>query len=158
MRAATSVVGERPALEARGVGAGRQLHDVSLAVHPGEVLGLAALEGQGQEALFEILAGNRKPDRGELVIDGRPVRARHPFDVIRRGVVLVPADRLHALLPQRSIRENIAIPLFNRVGQVGTDRARPRSAPESTRRSAGCRSTPGRRARCAGSRAATSRR
>ena len=118
-RATTSTVGEHPVLEARGIGAGRQLQDVSLAVAPGEVLGLAALEGQGQEALFEILAGNLKPDRGELVIDGRPVRARHPFDVIRRGVVLVPADRLHALLPQRSIRENIALPLFNRIAKWG---------------------------------------
>ena len=144
-------------LEARGVGAGRQLHDVSLAVAPGEVLGLAALEGQGQEALFEILAGDRKPDRGEMVIDGRPVRARHPFDVIRRGVVLVPADRLHALLPQRSIRENIALPLFNRVAKWGPI-SPPRSAAESTRRSAGCRSTRGQRAKCAGSPAATSRR
>ncbi len=119
VRAAAAVIGERPALEARGVGAGRQLHDVSLAVQPGEVLGLAALEGQGQDALFDILAGNRKPDRGDIVVEGRPVRARHPFDVIRRGVVLVPADRLHALLPQRSIRENIAIPLFNRVAKWG---------------------------------------
>jgi ribose transport system ATP-binding protein len=119
VRATAAVVGERPAFEARNLGAGRQLHDVSLAVHPGEVLGLAALEGQGQDALFDILAGNRKPDHGELVIDGRPVRARHPFDVIRHGVVLVPADRLHALLPQRSIRENIALPLFNRIAKWG---------------------------------------
>jgi ribose transport system ATP-binding protein len=118
-RSGTAVVGARPALEARGLGSGRQLDDVSLAVHPGEVLGLVALEGQGQDALFEILAGNRKPDRGELVVDGERVRARHPFDVIRRGVVLVPADRLHALLPQRSIRENIALPLFNRVAEWG---------------------------------------
>jgi ribose transport system ATP-binding protein len=118
-RAETSVVGEQPVIEARSVGAGRQLHDVTLAVRPGEVVGLAALEGQGQEALFEILAGNRKPDRGTIAIDGTPLRARHPFDVIRRGVVLVPADRLHALLPQRSIRENIALPLFNRVTKWG---------------------------------------
>ena len=45
--------------------------------------------------------------------------ARHPYDAIRRGVVLVPSDRLLALLPQRSIRENIAAPLYNRVAQWG---------------------------------------
>ena len=55
---------QRPILEAEHVGAGRQLDDVSLAVAPGEVLGLVALEGQGQETLFDILAGNRKADRG----------------------------------------------------------------------------------------------
>ena len=87
---------------------------------PGEVLGLVALEGQGQETLFDILAGNRKADRGQL-LHRRRNRSRRaiPFDVIRKGVVLVPADRLHALLPQRSIRENIAAPLFNRVAKWG---------------------------------------
>lgn len=115
---------DRPILEARQLGAGRQLDDVSLAVSPGEVLGLVALEGQGQELLFDVLAGNRKPDRGDIAIDGAVVKAAHPYDVIRKGVVLVPSDRLHALLPQRSIRENIAAPLFNRMARWGPIRSR----------------------------------
>ncbi len=119
-RSATAVdVGDTALLEARNIGAGRHLEDVSLAVRAGEVLGLAALEGQGQDVLFDVLSGNRKADRGELVVDGVTVKAHHPFDVIRRGVVLVPSDRLQALLPQRSIRENIAAPLFNRVTRWG---------------------------------------
>ena len=118
-RATAMATDQRPVLEAEHVGAGRQLDDVSLAVSAGEVLGLVALEGQGQETLFDILAGNLRPDRGRLLIDGEAVKAHHPFDVIRRGVVLVPADRLHALLPQRSIRENIAAPLFNRIAKWG---------------------------------------
>jgi ribose transport system ATP-binding protein len=105
--------------EARNLGAGRLLDDVSLSVAAGEVLGLVALEGQGQDTLFEVLAGDRKPDRGELLINGKVVKARHPYDVIRHGVVLVPSDRLHALLPQRSVRENIAAPLFNRISKWG---------------------------------------
>jgi ribose transport system ATP-binding protein len=105
--------------EARSLGAGRLLDDVSLSVAAGEVLGLVALEGQGQDTLFEVLAGDRKPDRGELLVNGRVVKARHPYDVIRHGVVLVPSDRLHALLPQRSVRENIAAPLFNRLAKWG---------------------------------------
>ena len=80
---------------------------------------MAALEGQGQDLLFDVLAGNRRADRGQLLIDGKVIKAGHPFDVIRRGVVLVPADRLYALLPQRSIQENIAAPLFNRVPKWG---------------------------------------
>ena len=120
VRSATAAaIGERPILEAEHIGAGRLLDDVSLSVRAGEVLGLVALEGQGQDTLFELLAGDRRPDRGHLLVDGRPVKARHPFDVIRRGVVLVPADRLHALLPQRSVRENIAAPLYNRVAAWG---------------------------------------
>jgi ribose transport system ATP-binding protein len=117
--AEAAAIGDVPVFEARHVGAGRLLEDVSLSVASGEVLGLVALEGQGQDTLFEVLSGDRKADRGELVVDGRAIRAGHPFDVIRRGVVLVPSDRLHALLPQRSVRENIAAPLFNRIAKWG---------------------------------------
>jgi ribose transport system ATP-binding protein len=98
-------------LTARGIRAGHHLHDVSFELHAGEVLGVVALEGQGQDELFEVLAGSRGPDAGELAVRGRPVRFRHPADAIRAGLVYVPANRLEALLPQRSVRENIALPL-----------------------------------------------
>lgn len=97
----------------------RQDAGVSFEVAAGEVLGLAALEGQGQDRLFEILSGNVRAAGGEILVDGQALRARHPYDAIRRGVVLVPSNRLLALLPQRPIRENIAIPLFNRFGRWG---------------------------------------
>jgi ribose transport system ATP-binding protein len=108
-----------PRLEVRNLAAGRQLEDVSFAVRPGEILGLAALEGQGQDVLFSVLAGQRRPDSGEVVVDGRPLRARTPFDAIQKGVVLVPSDRVTALLPQRSVRENLSAPLYNRVLRWG---------------------------------------
>ena len=105
----------------------RQAAGVSFEVAAGEVLGLAALEGQGQDRLFDILSGSDRAAGGEILVDGRPLHARHPYDAIRRGVVLVPSDRLMALLPQRPIRENIAAPLFNRVlrwGPINTGRER----------------------------------
>jgi ribose transport system ATP-binding protein len=107
-----------PALEVARISAGR-VHEVSFGLRPGEVLGIAALEGQGQEELFDVLAGQRAPEAGELRVGGRALRARHPYDAIRAGVVLVPADRLQALLPQRSVRENVAAPRYNRVGRWG---------------------------------------
>jgi ribose transport system ATP-binding protein len=86
---------------------------VSFGLRRGELLGLAALEGQGQDELFEALAGQRKPEDGEIRLGGRPFSARHPYDAVRRGMVLVPPDRLLALLPQRSVRENVAAPRYN---------------------------------------------
>src|SRR5262249_6409199 len=86
---------------------------VSFSLHRGEILGIAALEGQGQDALFEALPGQQKPDRGEVLAHGKPLRARTPYDAIRQGLVLVPADRLLALLPQRPVAENIAAPRYN---------------------------------------------
>jgi ribose transport system ATP-binding protein len=85
---------------------------ISFELRRGEVLGLAALEGQGQDELFEALAGQRKLEGGELRVRGKGFRPRHPYDSVRRKVVLVPPDRLLALLPQRSVRENVAAPLY----------------------------------------------
>jgi ribose transport system ATP-binding protein len=118
-RAARARSEDAPRLVVRDLLIDRQDAGVSFEVQAGEVLGMAALEGQGQDRLFEILSGNVRAAGGEILVDDRPLRARHPYDAIRRGVVLVPSNRLLALLPQRPIRENIAIPLFNRLRRWG---------------------------------------
>ncbi len=93
------------------------VRDVSFAVRAGEILGVVALEGQGQERLFELLAGDRQPTAGEILVGGRPRQFGSPYDAVREGVVLVPGDRLLALLPNQSVRHNLALPLFNRIRQ-----------------------------------------
>ena len=99
-----------PRLTARNLSSGTKLQDASFDLYPGEVLGVVALEGQGQDELFDILAGSERPRGGELLVDGAPVSFRHPADAIRAGLVYVAADRAEALLMQRSVRENIALP------------------------------------------------
>jgi ribose transport system ATP-binding protein len=106
-------------LEVRNLVVGDDPDGVSFEVRAGEILGVAALEGQGQDLLFDYLAGERKPHSGEMIVAGKPHAPGHPYDAIRSGVVLVPADRMLALLPQRPIRENIAAPLFNRFSRWG---------------------------------------
>jgi ribose transport system ATP-binding protein len=98
--------------------AGR-LHGVSFDLRSGEILGVAALEGQGQEALFDCVAGVTRPDSGEMYLGNAPLTIRRPADAIHSGIVLVPADRVMALLPQRSVRENIVLPFFGRLGRWG---------------------------------------
>ncbi len=106
-------------LAVQGLRSGTKLTDVSFKLRAGEVLGVVALEGQGQEELFEVLAGSRRASGGELRVDGQPMSFRHPADAIRAGLVYVPADRLEALLPQRSVRENIALPFSSRMRDWG---------------------------------------
>jgi ribose transport system ATP-binding protein len=103
----------------RGLACGHLLHDVSFKVAKGEVLGVAALEGQGQQELFDCIAGVRRADRGEVLADGKALSLRHPADAIRAGLVLVPANRLEALLQHRSIRENVALAAFGPLGAWG---------------------------------------
>jgi ribose transport system ATP-binding protein len=99
-------------LEVVNLSGGKNLTDVSFEIKKGEVLGVAALEGQGQDYLFEILAGQAKPDSGEIVVNGQKVTFRHPADAIKLGISYVPGDRKSALMPQRSIRENLALTRF----------------------------------------------
>ncbi len=107
------------ALDVQNLRCGEKLRDVSFGLRAGEVLGLAALEGQGQDELFDCLAGLRRPDAGAIFADGRRRNFRHPADAIGAGLVLVPADRMQALLPQRSVHENIALPLVRRLRDWG---------------------------------------
>ena len=83
------------------------------------MLGVAALEGQGQEELFDCIAGVRRADAGEVRAEGRVLKLRHPADAIRAGLVLVPANRLVSLLPQRSVQENVALAAFGRLRSWG---------------------------------------
>jgi ribose transport system ATP-binding protein len=108
-----------PRISARGLTARTKLEDVSFDLHPGEVLGVVALEGQGQDELFDILSGSERPTAGELLVDGSPVSFRHPADAIRAGLVYVAADRAEALLMQRSVRENVALPFTTRLRTWG---------------------------------------
>jgi len=108
-----------PRIAARGLSFESKLDDVSFELYPGEVLGVVALEGQGQDELFDILSGSERPSGGELILDGTPVTFGHPADAIRAGVVYVAADRAEALLMQRSVAENIALPARARMRRWG---------------------------------------
>src|SRR6478735_9283738 len=78
--------GVTPRLSARGLRHGTRLEDATFELHPGEVLGVVALEGQGQDELFDILAGHERPAGGELLVDGHATSFRHPADAIRAGL------------------------------------------------------------------------
>ena len=108
-----------PRMTARSLTVGTKLSDVSFDLYPGEVLGVVALEGQGQDELFDVLSGSERPSGGELLVDGVARSFRHPADAIRAGLVYVPADRAEALLMQRSVRENIALPFTTSFGAWG---------------------------------------
>ena len=114
-----------PALSVRGLRLTDDSPDgVDLEVRSGEIVGVAALEGQGQETLFELLSGQRRIRHGTVERAGKAVRPRDPYDAIRAGIVLIPADRMLALLPQRPVRENIAAPLYSALKRWGPLSAR----------------------------------
>jgi simple sugar transport system ATP-binding protein len=68
------------------------LHDVTLALHAGEIVGIAGVSGNGQQALADVLCGLRAPDAGTVTLAGRPMRA-DPRAWIDAGVARIPEDR-----------------------------------------------------------------
>ncbi len=112
----------------RNLKVGAKLQDVSFDLKDGEVAGVVALEGQGQDELFAALAGSIRPDGGTIEVDGKAVKFSHPVDAVEAGIAYVPGDRTEALAMQQSVRENIALPFsaaFRNWGplRVGRERA-----------------------------------
>jgi ribose transport system ATP-binding protein len=110
---------DRPRLSVRNLRVGTKLNDVSFDLRNGEVAGVVALEGQGQDELFAALAGSIRPASGLIEVDGKPVKFSHPADAIGAGIAYVPGDRSDALLMQRSVRENVALPFSARLRHWG---------------------------------------
>jgi ribose transport system ATP-binding protein len=111
--------GSTPRLRVKTLAAASKLTDVSFDLFRGEVLGVVALEGQGQDELFEVLSGFERPTAGAIELDGRAVSFSHPADAIAAGLTFVPGNRAEALLSQRSVRENIALPFSARIASWG---------------------------------------
>jgi inositol transport system ATP-binding protein len=87
-----------------------ELVDVSLAVHRGEILGLAGLVGAGRTETARAIFGADAFDAGVIRIDGKPVKFSGPRDAMNHGIGLVPEDRKkQALFLSLAIRTNISI-------------------------------------------------
>jgi ribose transport system ATP-binding protein len=107
-------------LEARGLSGVHKPHDVSFALHRGEVLGLAGLLGSGRSSLARVIAGIEPAKAGELRIRGEVVSIRSPADAIEAGVALVPEARAtQGIIPAHSVASNIVLAVLNRISAKG---------------------------------------
>ncbi len=70
------------------------VEDLSLAVRAGEILGIAAIEGNGQSELLEAITGMRPTERGSVTVCGRDVTGKSPGEIRAVGLAHIPEDRL----------------------------------------------------------------
>jgi simple sugar transport system ATP-binding protein len=88
----------------------RALDDITVSVAAGEIVGIAGVEGNGQQELFEILTGLAAPDSGRRLLDGVDVTGWQTRRLRQAGVGMVPADRKGSgILPTMTLIENLAI-------------------------------------------------
>jgi ribose transport system ATP-binding protein len=103
--------GER-LLEAKGVTtASRNVRNVSIRVHAGEIVGIAGLIGSGKSELARACFGVERVAAGEVRFAGEAVTGASPRAMLDRGFFYLPPDRkLEGLVMMRGARENIALP------------------------------------------------
>jgi ABC-type uncharacterized transport system ATPase subunit len=115
-RAATPAL--EPALELLDVAALNDkgmaaVHNLSLVVRPGEILGIAGVSGNGQRELIEVLAGQRKRESGGIRVGGAPYVPRRAQMRRRRVFVLTEEPLENACVRGMSVADNLAFRNFD---------------------------------------------
>jgi ribose transport system ATP-binding protein len=111
-----------PALAVRHLSWAGELNDVSLQVHPGEVVGLGGLDGQGQREFLLALFGALIGVGGEIEVAGKPVKIASPRRAksAELGLALIPEDRKNeGLMLPMTVRENLSFAALDAVSRFG---------------------------------------
>src|SRR5438105_3870805 len=110
-------------LGSRGI---RVVDDVSFSVKPGEILGIAGVEGNGQTELIEATAGLRAVASGQILIDGVEITRHSVASRPEAGLSHIPEDRhRRGLIMEYSVADNLILGLqrhFSRNGVIDGDR------------------------------------
>jgi ABC-type sugar transport system ATPase subunit len=80
------------------------LKGVSIAVRPGEVIGLVGHNGAGKSTLMRVISGAIKPDSGAVLLDGEPKALGSPIDALHAGIATVYQEL--SLLPNLTVAQN----------------------------------------------------
>jgi inositol transport system ATP-binding protein len=119
------------------------LHDVTLDVRAGEVLGFAGLVGAGRTELARILFGADRCERGVLYLNGLELKPlKSPADAIGAGFALVPEDRKQqGCFLEQSVSRNLTLPSLRRLSfwRVFVNERRERELVEHYRQALGIR-------------------
>ncbi|TKK85193.1 ABC transporter ATP-binding protein [Herbidospora galbida] len=92
------------------------LHDITLSVAPGEILGLIGPNGSGKSSLLRCVYRRRRPDRGRILVDGLNVWTAGAGEVARRVAVVTqdsPADL------ENSVEQIVALGRVPYLGGLG---------------------------------------
>jgi ABC-type uncharacterized transport system ATPase subunit len=96
------------------------LDSLSLEVHPGEVVGLAGVEGNGQTPLAGVLSSLLPLDAGSVSVDGVGVRSGSAGAMSDAGITVIPADRYRSgCVPEMTVAENLVLSSIGQLARYG---------------------------------------
>jgi branched-chain amino acid transport system ATP-binding protein len=89
------------------------VHNLSLSVDPGEILGLIGPNGAGKTTAFNMISGYYHPDEGRVIFDGQDVTRRRPDQICKLG--LARTFQVVKPFPQLTVFENVVVGAYNRT-------------------------------------------
>ncbi|MBA7541945.1 Ribose import ATP-binding protein RbsA [subsurface metagenome] len=93
--------------------------NVSIKVNRGEIVGLAGLVGAGQTEVACSIFGITPPESGKIFIKGKEEKINNPKEAIRKGLAMVPEDRLQTgLLLPLSVKHNMTLPSLGKISKL----------------------------------------
>ena len=92
------------------------LHDVSLTVNSGEIVGIVGANAAGKSTLMFTLAGLRTTYNGQVLLDGEPIDHLPAYERTPSGLVLVPERR--RLFPFMNVLENLEIGAYSPMARA----------------------------------------
>ncbi|GGK37001.1 ABC transporter ATP-binding protein [Nocardia camponoti] len=96
------------------------LDNAHLVVRPGEIVGIAGVEGNGQSELVAVLAGSTPVDAGTVTLDGVDITTARPAQRTERGLGIVPEDRHRdGMVADMTLAENLFLGQLNRFRRFG---------------------------------------
>ena len=114
-----------PFLELRKVdlnyGHVQALRDVSLIVHPGEIVAMIGANGAGKSSCLRAVTGLRRPAAGEVLLEGKSAASIPAHKLVQMGVAMVPEGR--RVFPYMSVRDNLLMGAYtrNRKQEIAAD-------------------------------------
>ena len=107
-------------LTANGLTRNGHFEDVSFELRKGEVLGIAGLMGAGRTEVAQALFGYRKLNKGNILLDGKPVNITNPLQAKKLGFGYVTEDRKsEGLIVDFSVKDNLSLTNFNKIASNG---------------------------------------
>lgn len=88
------------------------LRDLSLTIEKGSITAIIGPNGAGKTTLAKTVIGLLRPKSGSIMFDGEDISKKHPYQIVERGIILVPEGR--GLFPRLTVYDNLRLAAFTK--------------------------------------------
>ena len=111
---------EEVLMEAKNLGMRGYFRNINFSLHKGEVLGICGVVGSGKEELCGVICGDDEATAGELLVKGKQIHLKHPYQALAQGILSIPKERREeSIIKDKTIYENISMSNYRKVSSKG---------------------------------------